>query len=168
MHVDEVCVAVHDKYPKSRVHGLVISRDPSLDGIGDLRPKHLPVLQHMREVGEAWFQQHCQSLEPSLRPTSYKMGFHTLPSMRQLHLHVVSLDFDSPCLKHKTHWNSFTTAFFRQLDSVVEELQSNGQVRQAGWDFKLLHLCLTPAGWRGALPSLSVLRTSTFNFDAGS
>ena len=28
------------------------------------------------------------------------------------HLHVISQDFDSPSLKNKKHWNSFTTPYF--------------------------------------------------------
>lgn len=32
--------------------------------------------------------------------------------MHRLHLHVISTDFNSPCLKTKYHWNSFTTPFF--------------------------------------------------------
>lgn len=37
-------------------------------------------------------------------------------------------DFDSPKLKHKKHWNSFTTPFFMQLDVVRAELLSQGRV----------------------------------------
>lgn len=29
-----------------------------------------------------------------------------------VHLHVISQDFDSSCLKNKKHWNSFTTDYF--------------------------------------------------------
>lgn len=43
---------------------------------------------------------------------NFKIGYHALPSMQQLHLHVISNDFDSPCLKTKKHWNSFCTDFF--------------------------------------------------------
>ena len=42
----------------------------------------------------------------------FRYGYHTIPSMLQLHLHVISCDFVSPCLKTKRHWNSFTTEFF--------------------------------------------------------
>lgn len=41
----------------------------------------------------------------------FKTGFHAEPSMRRLHLHVISRDFYSPCLKTKKHWNSFNTPF---------------------------------------------------------
>ena len=35
-----------------------------------------------------------------------------------VHLHVISQDFNSPCLKTKKHWNSFTTEYF--IDSSGE------------------------------------------------
>lgn len=44
-----------------------------------------------------------------------RYGYHAIPSMSQLHLHMISQDFDSPCLKTKRHWNSFNTKYF--LDS---------------------------------------------------
>lgn len=50
-----------------------------------------------------------------------------VPSMRQLHLHVISQDFDSKHLKHKKHWNSFTTAFFRDSVDVMEEVNNQGK-----------------------------------------
>lgn len=42
----------------------------------------------------------------------FKIGYHAEPSMQQLHLHVISMDFNSPSLKTKKHWNSFNTEFF--------------------------------------------------------
>ncbi|KAL6278173.1 hypothetical protein ACE6H2_021774 [Prunus campanulata] len=47
------------------------------------------------------------------------------PSMRQLHLHVISQDFNSTHLKNKEHWNSFNTDFFRDSVNVVEEVSSD-------------------------------------------
>ena len=43
---------------------------------------------------------------------NFKIGYHASPSMHRLHLHVISTDYDSPSLKTKVHWNSFTTPFF--------------------------------------------------------
>ena len=37
-------------------------------------------------------------------------------------------DFISDKLKHKKHWNSFTTPFFLELSVVIEELQYKGQL----------------------------------------
>jgi aprataxin len=59
------------------------------------------------------------------------LGFHAEPSLRQLHLHIISDDFDSPCLKTKTHWLSFTSNFFINL-SIVEDKLKNGDISLAG------------------------------------
>lgn len=49
------------------------------------------------------------------------------PSMRQLHLHVISQDFDSKHLKNKKHWNTFNTAFFFDSVDAIEEVSNNGK-----------------------------------------
>jgi aprataxin len=43
-------------------------------------------------------------------------GIHASPSMNHLHVHVLSVDRCSPCLKHRKHFNSFATPFFIELD----------------------------------------------------
>jgi aprataxin len=43
-----------------------------------------------------------------------------------LHMHVISQDFDSPCLKTKQHWNSFTTKYFVGSETVFKEIQNYG------------------------------------------
>ena len=42
-----------------------------------------------QEMGEAWAEEH-----PS--PAGYQMGFHSVPSMDHLHLHVISRVSSSP------------------------------------------------------------------------
>ncbi|KAM4056093.1 C2HE / C2H2 / C2HC zinc-binding finger domain-containing protein [Hirsutella rhossiliensis] len=39
-------------------------------------------------------------------------GVHAVPSMRHLHIHVLSRDMHSPALRHRKHYNSFATPFF--------------------------------------------------------
>lgn len=39
--------------------------------------------------------------------------------------HICLQDFDSTGLKHKKHWNSFTTAFFMDLATAVATLATN-------------------------------------------
>lgn len=57
-----------------------------------------------------------------------RMGFHALPSMMPLHLHVISQDFNASALKTKKHWNSFTTEFFIPLSLVERQLASFGRL----------------------------------------
>ena len=45
-----------------------------------------------------------------------KIGIHAQPSMSTLHVHIISVDNHSQCLKHKKHYNSFNTEFFIGLD----------------------------------------------------
>jgi aprataxin len=68
-------------------------------------------------------QQQQQQAQRGAVPAGWRVGFHSMPSMAQLHLHVISTDYDSPCLKTKRHWNSFTSSFFLQLDDVITQLQ---------------------------------------------
>lgn len=44
-----------------------------------------------------------------------KVGLHSNPSMSHCHIHVLSRDMSSECLKHKKHYNSFNTEFFVDL-----------------------------------------------------
>lgn len=48
-------------------------------------------------------------------------GFHAVPSMEHVHLHVISSDLYSPNLKNKKHYNSFhpKLGFFLHLDEVM-------------------------------------------------
>ncbi|KAF2190132.1 HIT-like protein [Zopfia rhizophila CBS 207.26] len=43
-------------------------------------------------------------------------GVHAHPSMSHLHIHILSKDMYSACLKHKKHYNSFKTSFFVPID----------------------------------------------------
>ncbi|EKG16514.1 hypothetical protein MPH_06290 [Macrophomina phaseolina MS6] len=45
------------------------------------------------------------------------VGIHAGPSMAHLHIHVLSPDRHSPCLKHRKHYNSFSTPFLVPLDA---------------------------------------------------
>lgn len=44
-------------------------------------------------------------------------GVHAVPSMHNLHIHVLSRDMHSPRVKHRKHYNSFTTDFLVPLEA---------------------------------------------------
>lgn len=48
--------------------------------------------------------------------------------MPQLHLHVISRDFDSPTMKKPKHWKSFNSAAFVHGEKVLEALEKLGHV----------------------------------------
>lgn len=59
-----------------------------------------------------------------------------------VHLHVISQDFDSPCLKNKKHWNSFTTDYFIESQGERVGLFVKTSVPQYGIAFFSLQTCL--------------------------
>lgn len=82
---------IEDKYPKARVHLLIIPKTKLLRGVPDLLPEHRPLLEHMAEIAASY--------------AGCSAGFHRQPSLLQLHLHVFSPDL-SGC-KTKKHRESF-------------------------------------------------------------
>lgn len=119
---DDRVVVIKDKYPKARYHWLVLPWE-AISSLKVLRSQHLELLEHMHAVGEKMVQDYASSGR-----TTFRLGYHAIPSMSHVHLHVISQDFDSPCLKNKKHWNSFTTEYFLESRDVIEMVKLNGQV----------------------------------------
>lgn len=78
--------------------------------------------------------------------------------MRQLHLHIISQDFNSASLKNKKHWNSFTTSFFRDSVDVIEEIEQNGSTTTSS-DEKVLAMELRCHRCRSAHPNIPKLKS---------
>uniref|UniRef100_A0A8B9WA90 Aprataxin n=1 Tax=Bos mutus grunniens TaxID=30521 RepID=A0A8B9WA90_BOSMU len=106
VYKDEQVVVIKDKYPKARFHWLVLPW-ASISSLKAVTREHLELLRHMHAVGEKVIADFAGSSK--LR---FRLGYHAIPSMSHVHLHVISQDFDSPCLKNKKHWNSFNTEYF--------------------------------------------------------
>lgn len=96
-------VVIHDKYPKAKIHYLVLPED-NINSIYKLNSSHVSLLE---EFGEFY-----EEIKAEHKGHSLQAGFHAVPSMQRLHMHIISTDMISPCLKTKIHWNSFTTKFF--------------------------------------------------------
>ncbi|NXU55131.1 APTX protein, partial [Turnix velox] len=122
VYKDEKTVVIKDKYPKARYHWLVLPWDP-ISSLKSVTRDHLELLEHMHAVGQKMIEE-C----PAGGSVEFRLGYHAIPSMSQLHLHVISQDFDSPSLKTKKHWNSFTTDYFLNSEDVIEMVRSKGEV----------------------------------------
>ncbi|KAH7429404.1 hypothetical protein KP509_09G046400 [Ceratopteris richardii] len=136
LQVTQEAVVLHDKFPKGRKHLLVVSRQEGLDCVKDLNRSHIQLLKNLQALGEEW----VQNLLNEDQSLVFRLGYHSEPSMRQLHLHVISQDFDSPSLKNKKHWNSFTTSFFRDSKATIEELETTGRVQLYGDEHSIQNL----------------------------
>lgn len=118
---DDLTVTIKDKYPKAEYHFLVMPKD-SITSTSNLSSSHIPLLKHMQQRGEELAARSSSSL-------TFRCGYHAVPSMSQLHMHVISQDFISPSLKTKKHWNSFTTEYFIDSHVLIKMLQDDGKVQ---------------------------------------
>ncbi|KAL6043514.1 aprataxin-like protein [Balamuthia mandrillaris] len=121
---DDKTVVIKDKFPKAKYHFLVMPAQ-LVEGFSSLSVDDVPMLAALVERGHDLVKE-IQAKEPS---TEFRLGFHAVPSMRHLHMHVISQDFDSPCLKNKKHWHSFTSAFFIDAEDFVQRLVTEGRIQ---------------------------------------
>uniref|UniRef100_A0A8C2G972 Aprataxin n=2 Tax=Cyprinus carpio TaxID=7962 RepID=A0A8C2G972_CYPCA len=152
VYKDDRVVVIKDKYPKARYHWLVLPWD-SISSLKALRSEHVELLKHMQRVGDQMLQQ-C----PDAHKLSFRLGYHAIPSMSHVHLHVISQDFDSPCLKNKKHWNSFTTDYFVESQDVIAMLEHDGKVTVKEGTSELLKLPLRCHLCRKEQPTIPKLK----------
>jgi diadenosine tetraphosphate (Ap4A) HIT family hydrolase len=88
---DDAIVVMRDKFAKSRHHLLTMPRQ-KIDGLKDLTREHLPLLDAMYERSLSVRDELLASQGAVCVP--FRIGFHAVPSMKQLHMHIVSQDFD--------------------------------------------------------------------------
>ncbi|RIB22316.1 HIT-like domain-containing protein [Gigaspora rosea] len=123
-YYDDGIVIIWDKYPKAKIHLLVMPRQ-KIDSIEDLRKQDLNLIEILKRKGQQIID-HFKENDPNL---VFRMGFHAIPSLRQLHMHVISQDFISSTLSTKKHWNSFTTSFFKDVEEIEMLLKEKGQIK---------------------------------------
>nr|XP_036865686.1 aprataxin isoform X1 [Manis javanica] len=152
VYKDEQVVVIKDKYPKARHHWLVLPW-ASISSLKAVTRKHLELLKHMHTVGEKMIADFAGSSK--LR---FRLGYHAIPSMSHVHLHVISQDFDSPCLKNKKHWNSFNTEYFLESQAVIEMVQEAGRVTVQDGMPEFLKLPLRCHECHQLLPSIPQLK----------
>ncbi|XP_070779087.1 aprataxin isoform X2 [Enoplosus armatus] len=152
VYKDDKVVVIKDKYPKARYHWLVLPWQ-SISSLKALREEHCDLLKHMQQVADQMVQQ-C----PDVGSLRFRTGYHAIPSMSHVHLHVISQDFDSACLKHKKHWNSFTTDYFIESHDVTHMLETNGRITVKEGTSELLKLPLRCHMCRKELPTIPALK----------
>lgn len=116
-------VTLLDGFPKAEVHLLALPKE-SIPGpaalAGDARG-HLPMLKRLAAY-VAWLLGHLASIRPDL---TWRHGVHASPSLQQLHVHIISQDFNSPCMKNKKHFNSFQPPFLVPVDELIAALEQD-------------------------------------------
>eukprot|EP01059_Diplonema_ambulator_P036761 TRINITY_DN932_c0_g2_i1.p1 TRINITY_DN932_c0_g2~~TRINITY_DN932_c0_g2_i1.p1 ORF type:complete len:216 (+),score=45.79 TRINITY_DN932_c0_g2_i1:34-681(+) len=120
---DDEILIMHDKYPKSTVHLLVLPRKHTLVAIDRLTCEDIPLLRRM-EAAAWWWLANSKIVQKGMR---FASGYHAVPSMMQMHLHVFSTDM-LKLHSNVRHYNTFTTAYLRPTEDVQDELEETGRV----------------------------------------
>lgn len=137
-------VVINDLYPKATIHLLILPRDPIKAHQTPFTAfQDVEFFSKLKNEAAKWrilaakelARKICPATEPILErnwEAEIKVGIHSVPSMHHLHIHVISRDMHSPCLRHKKHYNSFNTPFFVALDEfpLTEE---EAEARKKDW-----------------------------------
>eukprot|EP01064_Diplonema_japonicum_P012638 TRINITY_DN20039_c0_g1_i1.p1 TRINITY_DN20039_c0_g1~~TRINITY_DN20039_c0_g1_i1.p1 ORF type:complete len:262 (+),score=39.08 TRINITY_DN20039_c0_g1_i1:41-787(+) len=133
LHVTDELVIMKDKFPKSQVHLLVLPRDSRLVAIDRLTCDDIPLLRKMEATAWEWLEanRHLVLTEQHKYPVcgelKFMSGYHAVPSMKQMHLHVFSTDM-MKYHRNVRHYNTFTTPYLRTTENVCQELLDTGCV----------------------------------------
>ena len=138
-------VTIHDCFPKSSVHVLLLPFNSAktllhpLDAFEDpeflisvkaevkkLKTLVASELRRLYGKDSATEQARIQAMQadppPDVLPPGRDWekeiitGIHSGPSMNHLHVHVLSIDRFSVCMKHRKHYNSFSTPFLIDVE----------------------------------------------------
>lgn len=136
---DDKVVIIRDKFAKSVCHLLVLIRDPQLTRQHPTTALTLKVqkdldqyIDRAQDYAYKVFTSRYKPLELdpffgsddefndkySFIDSFIQVGVHRVPSMANLHIHVMTKDLNSSRLKNKKHYNSFTTDFFVNWDKL--------------------------------------------------
>jgi len=145
IYQNENFIAIYDGFPKSSVHVLLLPRDTSktllhpFEAFEDSqflesvkaeakKLKTLVASELRRKYGKfsGAEQARIQAMEADPPPETLPpgrdwekdvlVGIHAGPSMNHLHVHVLSVDRFSERLKHRKHYNSFSTPFLVDVE----------------------------------------------------
>ncbi|KAE8447281.1 hypothetical protein EG329_010975 [Mollisiaceae sp. DMI_Dod_QoI] len=147
IYYDDAFVAIHDLYPKSSVHTLLLPRSEhknmhpfgafeDAEFLAAVREqvkklRHIVAKELQRKYGpfskqdiprEAVLNGEAELADNGELPLGRDWdkevvaGVHAHPSMNHLHVHVLSVDKYSECMKHRKHYNSFATDFFVPIE----------------------------------------------------
>eukprot|EP01064_Diplonema_japonicum_P015098 TRINITY_DN22869_c0_g1_i1.p1 TRINITY_DN22869_c0_g1~~TRINITY_DN22869_c0_g1_i1.p1 ORF type:complete len:389 (+),score=51.35 TRINITY_DN22869_c0_g1_i1:49-1215(+) len=116
----------YDAFPKSTIHLLGFVLDQKIGRVADLRAEHLPHIRKLHFLAKS-VANHLKSTGP-YGAYDFAMGYHCVPSLKPLHLHIITTDMQSDCLKSRKHYMSFCPPHFISADEVEARLTAHGKV----------------------------------------
>ena len=116
---------VYDRFPKGFVHLLVLPMTIRAE-----KPSHFSKydLQDLKKIHKLAYDI-ADDLQARYDLPPFYVGYHALPSMADLHIHIVSGDLASQYMKRREHYTSFTNdAYFLTPEKVEFDIQKYGKV----------------------------------------
>lgn len=127
---DDKVLIIKDAFPKALRHYLVIPKSQTITKTHPITAlSDIKVHDQLKDYVELTKQLIVENLAScglisssihemnSFKQEFIKSGVHSIPSLNNVHIHVITRDFNSPRLKNKKHYNSFNTLFFVDFDS---------------------------------------------------
>ncbi|KAH6634687.1 D-isomer specific 2-hydroxyacid dehydrogenase [Chaetomium sp. MPI-SDFR-AT-0129] len=123
---DGEIVVVDDANAKSPDHVIIMPRDTSIKEIANLTTQHLPLLYRFRARAQS--EIHRMLREDPNRIPLFMTGFHTIPSLFPLHLHVQDWSLSTDKMFHPRHWKVPFSNMFISLEHVIAEIERTGHI----------------------------------------
>ena len=92
----------------------------NVKSLNDLTVDHLDELREFHNFAKSI----VAAINGDAGSDSFKIGYHSIPSLHPLHLHIISSDLDSPCITTRKHIISFSSDFFVSSDELENHLES--------------------------------------------
>lgn len=136
---DDNVLIIKDSFPKALRHYLVIPKSPAITKVHPLDVFNRDYSDYTGEELYDLISEYVEKAktmvaedlgkvlecEPSkvaeIKNTRIKVGIHSIPSLKNLHIHVITTDFHLSSMKNKKHYNSFNTKFFVEFEELNPE-----------------------------------------------
>jgi aprataxin len=144
---NESCTLIKDAYPKAKIHLLLLPNEAFMTAkdvryLSKEEPRKVEYFHSIAKAVVASIQTgtvdsmleggNFEELIQQYAGDLFQLGYHIIPSLYPLHLHIMTQDFDSPSMNKKVHWNKFTTDFFVTTELVERMLQTPQQINRQG------------------------------------
>ncbi len=115
-------VIIYDRYPKSLYHLLLLPVINFANNPSEFRREHIKLLKSYHNTAKMI----AKDLENKYN-CEFLIGYHSKPSMCDLHIHIISNDFKGSCLKNEEQKRTYTDPkMFYTCDFVEKKLEEFG------------------------------------------
>lgn len=115
-------LVIQDQFPKSYYHYLVIPKPEywNIPMISLLKQDDLSKLKDFHLFARRICKTLCLYLynEFGLN-VAFRIGYHSIPSQRPIHIHIISTDYDGVKMNKLKKWNKFNSPFFIDSDVYI-------------------------------------------------